>query len=557
MTNSTPFLFALCVIWSIDSVYGLEVKEYRFEPFELHQRRMKFNSDYIRKYSNALIGIEYSDNDINENDSGLTKGICIANRDINVNDTIIEYDEDDVISSSQSFPLKSEFVGLLSLSDSLQNNITKKILLSFHLMFELKSNMTLAFIALSKLAKAKGDGNNSKEQQYLDDFRAYLKKRKDNHLLVNYIHNLPLSSRLSHSTWSSDLVSEYLLSGTIAPSTEKVKSFFKGFISQIEKDTLMSQTYSHWLNENEINFFLSIYSFVSSKAFVIENDYYLMPFIDVCRHYHPIRNDNPVSSSSTTAKAIKASRVNTDKAVQLKIVSQSQYAKGTEFTFTYSDDLTNDNLLLNYGLTIANNTHHSYLFQFDLVDPQYVFYKHLLKSNFNMNAIKLNPIDDANDKLSATFSLKLPSLNEELFKFIYHYIEFTSSTNADKEDAVNRQTLQSYLVYYTTIHKNILSITDKMSNGTVHSYIKALSKDMDDIIHYHSQIALMNNNTFQETFEHLYIYNQMHHLLNKRNINIFNLENIRLLTTHQFYLFDDILKMQFDSIQKLKKRYMK
>lgn len=182
-----------------------------------------------------------------------------------------------------------------------------------------------------------------------------------------------------------------------------------------------------------------------------------------------------------------------------------------------------------------------------------------------MNLVKLSSKND--DMLSSTFSLSISSLNEELFKFIYYYLEYTSLIDKDNnkqdkskktlDESFNRKSLQSYLVYYSTIQKNILSIIDKMPNQTISSYINALSKDMDDIVYHMIQIDSMNNNTIQETFENLYIYNKMHTLLNKRNIKIFNLENIRLLIKHQFYLYDDIKKMQFNSIQKLKQRYIK
>ena len=127
------------------------------------------------------------------------------------------------------------------------------------------------------------------------------------------------------------------------------------------------------------------------------------------------------------------------------------------------------------------------------------------------------------------------------------YETSTSSVfkNKNKKERENLKLLKIYSLYFNTIYKNILSITDNMKtnfNQTKFiSYLMEIKNSTNEIKKMDEEISKLDNGTIISHFENLYYYNHLHEELNKKNIHIFNIENLIILFNHLNYLYNDLI----------------
>ena len=177
----------------------------------------------------------------------------------------------------------------------------------------------------------------------------------------------------------------------------------------------------------------------------------------------------------------------------------SSYQIGEEFKFHFTDDLSNDNLVLNYGFIDANNTAHSFLINFDIDDPKLKFYKFLHWKQFNMNSVKLNDVD----KLNAAFPLTKLSLSSDLLSFVFLYSEFSRGDVRIKHNVELNKRFTAFFLYYSTIYKNVLGIVDNIQS--VNGYIDELGEIQQKIERNDKEIEGLNDKGIIDNFENLFV----------------------------------------------------
>ena len=321
-----------------------------------------------------------------------------------------------------------------------------------------------------------------------------------------------------------------------------------------------------WLNKENENVFYSIYHYINVYSFEYstnknrDNDddktlsILIFPFIDICKN----SNEEPL---------LKIKNNNNDIYNLFFMTSNEPKSKNSIFKYKYNENLSNDNLLLNYGFIIKNNSNHNYLITMDLYDEKYEFYKFLTRKNFQMDNIHI--LED--DIITAKFELNIMSLNKNLLEFLfffneydeikesevmmykfntkkYRYFEGTVSYMLKKSLTKNEhKTYGTYLRYYSTIYTHLKNIEDNMKeylNLTIPNYIQEINLFNKEIENMDRNIEILDNGNIIDHFENLYYYNRLHELLNKKNIHLFNIENIKILMKHLKFVSDDIIGIQ-------------
>ena len=228
-------------------------------------------------------------------------------------------------------------------------------------------------------------------------------------------------------------------------------------------------------------------------------------------------------------------------------------------------------MLLNYGLVVKNNTFHNYVIKIDLYDEGYEFYKYLTRNNINMDNIHI--LDDS--IITGKFELNIMSLNKNLMEFLFYFNQYdeikdnevmASKFNVKKNrylegtvDFVNKKTLNkndqktlsTYLRYYSTIYGHVKNIEENMIeylNKTMRGYVEEIKVFDKEILDMANNIKMLDNGNIIDQFENLYYYNRLHELLNKKNIHLFNIENIKILNKHLEFISQDIINIQWKSI---------
>ena len=412
--------------------------------------------------------------------------------------------------------------------------------------------------------------NKRKELNEINNFRKYLRYRPTNSFLINYVHHLPLSSILNYYTWSLDEFYDYGLTGNMKPRAqlktlhniyEKIKALF-----------LNNTILNDWLNKENENVFYSIYHYINVYSFEYstnknrDNDddrslsIIIFPFIDIC-------------SNSNEESLLK---INNDNSEILNLFfmtpnNKNLKTKNSIFKYKYNDNLSNDNLLLNYGLLLNNNIYHNYIITMDLYDEKYEFYKFLTRKNFKMDNIHI--LEE--DIITAKFELNILSLNKNLLEFLFFFNEFDEIKESEVmihkfntkkyryyEGTVNymlkktltkneQKTYGTYLRYYSTIYSHLKNIEENMKeylNVTIPQYIKEIKIFDKEIENMDRNIEILDSGNIIDHFENLYYYNRLHELLNKKNIHLFNIENIKIIMKHLKFVSQDILVLQWKSL---------
>ena len=532
---------------------------HRFEPYNIYMARREFILSNFDRFSNYIT--------IKKPSSLNEKLQCIFKSDVTIDTktSLFSYTDKDILNSNSEniyYPFKKNISEFLSKNLTLSFQTQKKLALSLYILYELKGNLTQTLYTMNK----------QKETNELISFRKYLKYRPTNTFIINYIHNLPLSGILNYYTWSLDEFYDYGLTGNMKPRTqlktlhgiyEKIKNLF-------ENNTIIND----WLSKENENVFYSIYHYINIYSFEYstnannnkEDDdkslsIIIFPFIDICSN----SNEESLLKININKNAEGDNLFNLFSSCGKNKISKN---KGEVFKYKYNENLSNDNSLLNYGIINKNNLYHNYIITMDLYDEKYEFYKYLTRQNINMENIHIL----TDDVITAKFELNSENLNKNLLEFLFYFNQFDEIKESETlmhkfntkkyryyEGTVNymlkktldksdQKTLGTYLRYYSTIFSHVKNIEENMKeylNISMSEYVKEINKFEKEIKDMDKNIEILDQGNIIDHFENLYYYNRLHELLNKKNIHIFNIENIKILMKHLNFVSQDILSIQY------------
>ena len=532
---------------------------HRFEPYNIYMARREFILSNFDRFSNYIT--------IKKPSSLNEKLQCIFKSDVTIDTktSLFSYTDKDILNSNSEniyYPFKKNISEFLSKNLTLSFQTQKKLALSLYILYELKGNLTQTLYTMNK----------QKETNELISFRKYLKYRPTNTFIINYIHNLPLSGILNYYTWSLDEFYDYGLTGNMKPRTqlktlhgiyEKIKNLF-------ENNTIIND----WLSKENENVFYSIYHYINIYSFEYstnannnkEDDdkslsIIIFPFIDICSN----SNEESLLKININKNAEGDNLFNLFSSCGKNKISKN---KGEVFKYKYNENLSNDNSLLNYGIINKNNLYHNYIITMDLYDEKYEFYKYLTRQNINMENIHIL----TDDVITAKFELNSENLNKNLLEFLFYFNQFDEIKESETlmhkfntkkyryyEGTVNymlkktldksdQKTLGTYMRYYSTIFSHVKNIEENMKeylNISMSEYVKEIDKFEKEIKDMDKNIEILDQGNIIDHFENLYYYNRLHELLNKKNIHIFNIENIKILMKHLNFVSQDILSIQY------------
>ena len=532
---------------------------HRFEPYNIYMARREFILSNFDRFSNYIT--------IKKPSSLNEKLQCIFKSDVTIDTktSLFSYTDKDILNSNSEniyYPFKKNISEYLSKNLTLSFQTKKKLALSLYILYELKGNLTQTLYTMNK----------QKETNELISFRKYLKYRPTNTFIINYIHNLPLSGILNYYTWSLDEFYDYGLTGNMKPRTqlktlhgiyEKIKNLF-------ENNTIIND----WLSKENENVFYSIYHYINIYSFEYstnannnkEDDdkslsIIIFPFIDICSN----SNEESLLKININKNAEGDNLFNLFSSCGKNKISKN---KGEVFKYKYNENLSNDNSLLNYGIINKNNLYHNYIITMDLYDEKYEFYKYLTRQNINMENIHIL----TDDVITAKFELNSENLNKNLLEFLFYFNQFDEIKESETlmhkfntkkyryyEGTVNymlkktldksdQKTLGTYMRYYSTIFSHVKNIEENMKeylNISMSEYVKEINKFEKEIKDMDKNIEILDQGNIIDHFENLYYYNRLHELLNKKNIHIFNIENIKILMKHLNFVSQDILSIQY------------
>jgi len=555
------------LLFVISCIPGISV--FRLEPLDIVKNREIFYNNYFEKFTNNL-KLNYT----------LDKGYqCIVKKNIYYEEDVFIIPKNLSYSCFDEFPLKSKLYETIINNEIVSRylNMTSNLLLTTRLLFDIKANITDVFILMKRYDK--------KEESYnFENFKEYLKSRGD--FYNSFLNTIPLANILGQTSWSDDDIKDYKFTGFLPVIKNQIIRIFHSLSEDFKKDKIFKEFTNSWFKSSNLNYFLSIYGYVISRSFKINlNEFKLeksdsneinkkinkigasiiIPFIELCNHYQPqVQKD-----SKGQLKSLKI-LFDTDK---INIKSLSQYDLQDEFSFSYSNLLTNDFFLLNYGFIIKNNMFQEFVFRFDIEDQGHKFYKKLLDKNFNIDRII---VDDK--KLSIQFPLLFNELSSELIEFIEAYIEVSDHLNNDNGKYSHPKSktllklknsisvmllnlLKKYQLYYITVHQNIKTFLNEMKINTIENFI-------EETENFEKQIEILNHK-IEETSKHYLIkynntddipnlsnFKDLHILLKKSLIRQFNIENIKILFSQERLIFDNLFKFYGKNILDLKNLYV-
>ena len=540
---------------------------HRFEPYNIYMTRREFilnNFDRFSKYITIKKPLT-----INE------KLQCVYKSDITLDNTVslFSYTEKDILNSNSEniyYPYLHNISSFLSNNFTLSFQTKKKLTLALYILFELKGNLTQTLFLLNK--------NKDKEINELNYFRQYLKYRPTNDFIINFIHNLPLSGILNYYTWSLDEFYDYGLTGNMKPRSQlkTLHNIFEKIKILYENNTLINT----WLNKENENVFYSIYHYINIYSFEyslnansnIEDDdnslsIIIFPFIDICGNSFE-ENILKINIEKKSDKKLFNLFSSNNNGNNDNNGNKAFKKKNSIFKYKYNENLSNDNFLLNYGIIKKDNLFHNYFITMDLYDEKYEFYKYLTRQNINMDNVHIL----TDDVITAKFALNQESLNKNLLEFLFFFNEFDEIKESESlmnkfnknkyryhEGTVNymlkkslekkdQKTLNTYLRYYSTIFSHIKIVEENMKeylNISFSNYVKELNNFEKEIKDMEKNIEILDKGNIIDHFENLFYYNRLHELLNKKNIHIFNIENIKILMKHLKFVSQDILNIQY------------
>lgn len=598
--QKSKFLFLFFSLKIFFLFLNKPTKSNRLEPLNILNERSKFYNENLNNFTTKINLVQKNYTHPIKEKENLNKKKCIFNSNIKKNEEIFSIDLQNTINIFDNFPLKKLFLNKILSTNfaEINKNSTSHLLLSLRILFDSKANFRETFIKLKKF--------DEKEFQIMKN---YMKNR--NEFIHKYINLLPIAENFGQMSWGVDDFEEYKISGNMPNSKDKVKLFYKEILDDIrsEEDFYFFNLTKNWLNEQNSNYFLSIYGYVSSRSLPFDIDYLLedydyedsnrnknleiydtevnkeiiknnggliiIPFIDQCGNYHPGKeNNNDLIEETFKLKKLKISY--DKKSDKISILANTNSIKNEEFTYSYTDFLTNDNLLLNYGIIIPNNIFQEFLFKFEMEDPKYKFLNLLKKNNFDISTV--NFLGDY--KLSLQFSLKKDSFSKSLFDFIKIYstnfIEDETLPKEKKKKFVEKKMdkgiyylYKSLVLYESTINRNVNNFYE--IEGEEQNVIN--NRDpFDDIFDTLGKINKINGVIFNNTFaineekglkeflhddvKNLFYYKALHDNEKSLRIKLFNLENLKILYSHKDIVNKEVIAILNKNIKDLKKNYI-
>lgn len=628
------------------------ILSYRYEPFSIWKSRYLFNEkNFYENNINDTLKLSYNHKAgfYCKAKNNIEKGNTIFK--IPSNQIISLFDNYPFKHSFYSLLNELEFEGV----GFLNKNITNNFLLSLRILFELKVNHTESFVQLKKiennLNNQKNNHSNTLESNDKEDFitqesnftkyKSYLRYKNSNDFLYKYLGMMPLQYMYSQTAFYPKGDEDYSKSGHIKPIgslieqiyltlADKIENFENDLVSyknrndtetnlanssindesddqlQVNNDlneeliatfkkyTDLFRVVRNWFNKDNLNYFKSVYAFVSSRSFkhsltgyigiselhnnandelniILDKDTngvpYLIPSIDLCNHYHPTSKDIEIEDGIKKAKLKKIIIEKNDKHYIIKALSE--YKKNEEFNFSYTSILSNDYLLLNYGFIIPNNPFQEFIFNFRLIDEGKKLFEELHKAGFNMGLVSLvktkidsneeiseDSTNSTNSKsesplLSIDFHLTYDKINQDLLDFITIYLSsnhllYEEISNKSKVNNEIKNTMKILIVYYRVIEKNIRDIFESKLSIKAHNSTFLLNeiynntKEIDDL---QNKLDVIDNK--EEIKE---VYSSMDYLIKSTNILSFHSENIKILESHQNKILKKILSIYSDFI---------
>jgi len=246
------------------------------EPLNIFLERKIFFQENLKNFSSNFEIL--TQNLDAKNETGINLSLdpdsarkCIAKKLIKENEVLLSIDFENTINLFDDFPLKKNFVDLLLLNQENQErsfmptsakNITNYLLLSLRLMFDLKADFRQTYILLKKY-----------DESEFQVMKNYLVNRPK--FIHKYIQLLPLSDYYGQMSWSLEDIEEYRVSGIMPVSRDKISLIYRELVAEIKAekdfDYLFNLT-STWLNEQNVNYFMSLYGYVVSKSLLFDLD---------------------------------------------------------------------------------------------------------------------------------------------------------------------------------------------------------------------------------------------------------------------------------------------
>ena len=142
----------------------------------------------------------------------------------------------------------------------------------------------------------------------------------------------------------------------------------------------------------------------------------------------------------------------------------------------------------------------------------------------------------------------LHKFNTKKYRYFEGTVNYMLKQTLTKSE---QKTYGTYLRYYSTIYSHLKNIEDNMKeylNLTIPDYIKEITAFNKEIEKMDKNIEILDSGNIIDHFENLYYYNRLHELLNKKNIHLFNVENLKILMKHLKFVSNDILGFQWKAL---------
>lgn len=551
---------------------------YRLEPINMFKSRETFYKENFNKFTNNL---EFK----LSKEKGFFCSVKNSSNGINQGEEIFSLPLNYTYSTFENFPLKEKIFEVITENEIIKSslNLTGNILLTTRILFDLKANVTETFIFMKKYE------NSASNSYYINfnDYKNYLKSRND--FFLNFLKNLPLANIFGQTSWSEDDIQTYELTGFLPVFKNRLVEIYNSIKETMKNDKLLNEFTKNWFNDGNLSYFLSIYGYVISRSFKInikdlqpelnlnsinkELDSFggriLIPFIDLCNHYHPKIDSNDKAKLKNIKIIFKNDTVN--------ILALSSYQPNEEFNFSYSSLLTNDYLLLNYGFIINNNPFQEFVFRFDIDDPKFKFYRRLQENEFNLNQIAV--ID--NEKLAVHFPLLFGKVSPQLVQFIKLFLEINNYFENEKHEKIKilkklknsfneekLKLLKNYMVYYSTIDKNIKSLFESLNDKSVDGFYEKITESENkknkliDIINQNTENFLKSRNittpqALDDDIQNLFYFKTLQSYIKRNMILNFNFENLKIMYSHYDMALKKMIGIFNNNIIDLRKSYVK
>ena len=405
---------------------------------------------------------------------------CIAKTDLNINQTIFTFEKEEILSSESCYyPNKTELINNI-------NNVIKDDII-IQKQFILTS--CLFFIL-----------DNFYDEKALKDVK---KKTKD------LVKMLPLKDyEKTQFMFNNEEVNEYLITA---------RNFDYDEIYNIELvGDLIFENYIS--NTTKILLFGSLYYYVEQHSFFMNNNSFILPYLDICNifpHYLNIPNKNYTNSTSI---------IEFNDKILVKV--KRNFLKNEQFLFGYNHSYDNEELFSKNGFYLKNNPYdkHRIMKKFDYT-KNYMSdgVLHFLRRH-NLNPSELAYSQEENGhQLFFEFDILNEKISDLNFRFGLLYYSWYRMENNQENVKFKHIAKQAFIFLMKLIYDDFTEIESRMEKH----YIEYL---------FNTQIEKEKRIKY---------------------IKKFNLETLNLLFKNINYLFPDLVKASWSDIIAFKNNYTK